>query len=171
MRNLLQPGLKALERSLLIASLDAQFHHPLVVLFPCIERCRRHPQRTLGTRAASSGYRKTFPNIETVRPDATGLLNKADGKNRESENPERYLCSTDAAPTVALAIPGGALRNRELAERGEDGISVCEYGRNDKTPKGCPTGSCVNGRPPKLADWNMAPHMILSPEPFSVRKT
>ena len=102
MRNLLQPGLKALERSLLIASLDAQFHHPLVVLFPCIERCRRHPQRTLGARAASSGYRKTFPNIETGRPDATGLLNKADGKNRESENPERYLCSAGAPPTVAL---------------------------------------------------------------------
>ncbi len=52
----------------------------------------------------------------------------------------RYLCSTDAAPTVALAIPGGALRNREFAERGEDGISVCEYGRNDKTPKGLPHG-------------------------------
>ncbi len=37
--------------------------------------------------------------------------------------------------------------------------------------RGCPTGSGVNGRPPKLADGNMAPHMILSPEPFSVRQT
>ena len=123
MRNILQPGLKALERSLLIASLDAQFHHPLVVLFPCIERCRRHPQRTLGARAASSGYRKTFPNIETGRPDATGLLNKADGKNRESENPERYLCSAGAPPTVALEH----LRERfetENRQRGEEVAQV-----------------------------------------------
>ena len=140
MRNLLQPGLKALERSLLIASLDAQFDHPLVVLFPCIERCRRHPQRTLGARAASSGYRKTFPNIETGRPDATGLLNKADGKNRESENPERYLCSAGAPPTVALEHLRERFETENRQRRGGGGPSVCEYGRNDKTPKGLPHG-------------------------------
>ena len=167
----LQPGLKALERSLPIASLDAQFHHPLVVLFPCIERCRRHPQRTLGARAASSGYRKTFPNIETGRPDATGLLNKADGKNRESENPEEISLLSGRTPHGCARTPGKRFET-ENRQRGEGGgTSVCEYDRNDKTPKGCPTESCVNERPPKLADWNMAPHMFLFPEPFSVRQT
>ena len=59
--------------------------------------------------------------------------------------------------------------NRQRGEGG--GTSVCEYDRNNKTRKGCPTESGVNGRPPKLADGNMAPHMILPLEPFSVRQT
>ena len=114
--------------------------------------------------------RRTFRNVETGRPDATGLLNKADGKNRESENPEEISLLKRTQPPRLRSNTGGALRNREPAERGGGGPSVCEYGRNDKTPKGCPTGSCVNGRPPKLADGNMAPHLILSPELFSVRQ-
>ena len=84
--------------------------------------------------------RRTFRNVETGRPDATGLLNKADGKNREPENPEEISLLNGRNPTVALAIPGGALRNREFAARGEAAPSVCEHGRNDKTPKGLPHG-------------------------------
>ena len=76
MRNLLQPGLKVLERSLLIASLDAQFHHPLVVLLPVHGAMPAASTTDSGCTAASSGYRRTFPNIETGRPDATGLLNE-----------------------------------------------------------------------------------------------
>ena len=101
----------------------------------------------------------------------TKLLNKADWKNRESENPEEVSLLSGRNPHGCARTPEGALRNRESTERGRGGTSVCEYGRNDKTPKGCPTGSGVNGRPPKLADWNLAPHMILSPEPFSVRQS
>ena len=70
----------------------------------------------------------------------TMLLNKADGKNRESENPEEISLLNGRNPTVALAIPGGALRNREFAARGEAAPSVCEHGRNDKTPKRLPHG-------------------------------
>ncbi len=100
----------------------------------------------------------------------TRLLNKADGKNRESENPEEISLLSGRNPTVVLEHRGERFET-ENRQRGEGGgTSVCEYGRNDRTPKGCPTGSCVNGRPPKLADENMAPHMILSPEPFSVRQ-
>ena len=84
--------------------------------------------------------RRTFRNVETGRPDATRLLNKADGKNREPENPEEISLLNGRNPTVALAIPGGALRNREFAARGEAAPSVCEHGRNDKTPKGLPHG-------------------------------
>ena len=43
-------------------------------------------------------------------------------------------------PHGCARTQGETLRNRESAERGEDGISVCEYGRNDKTPKGLPHG-------------------------------
>ena len=108
-------------------------------------------------------YRRTFQNVETGCLDATGLLNKADGKNRESENPEEISLLKRPQPPRLCSDTGGALRSRESAERGEDGTSVCEYDRNDKTPKGYPTGSCVNGRPPKLADGNMAPHTASFP--------
>ena len=87
--------------------------------------------------------RRTFRNVEK---DATGLLNKADAKNRESENPEEISLSSGRTPPRLCSNTGVALRNREPAERGEDGPSVCEYGRNDKTPKGLPHGSCVKER-------------------------
>ena len=101
-----------------------------------VERVRKGVE----VRLQGDTCRRNFRNVETGRPDATGLLNKADGKNRESENPEEISLLSGRNPTVALAIPVGALRNREFAERGEAAPSVCEYGRNDKTPKGLPHG-------------------------------
>ena len=69
--------------------------------------------------------------------------NKADAKNRESENPEEISLPSGRTPPRLCSNTGGALRNREPEERGGGGPSVCEYGRNDKTPKGLPHGSCV----------------------------
>ena len=93
----------------------------------------------------------------------TKLLNKADGKNRESENPEEISLLSGRNPTVVLEHRGKRFET-ENRQRGQGGgTSVCEYDRNDKTPKGCPTESYVNGRPPKLADGNMAPAAGLEP--------
>ena len=82
----------------------------------------------------------------------TMLLNKADGKNRESENPEEISLLSGRNPTVVLEHRGERFETENRQRGKEVAQVVCEYDRNDKTPKGCPTGSCVNGRPPKLAD-------------------
>ncbi len=127
---------------------------------------RRGTAQIRGNWSGSSEY---IPGDVPKR--RTRLLNKADGKNRESENPEEISLLNGRNPTVVLGHRGKCFET-ENRQRGEGGgPSVCEYDRNDKTPKGCPTESCVNGRPPKLADGNLAPHMILSPEPFSVRQS
>ena len=107
----------------------------------------------------------------TTRPDATGLLNKADGKNRESENPERYLCSAGAPPTVALEH----LRERFETENRQRGGEVAQVFVNTaemtRPRKVAPRGLALRREPQELADGNMAPHMILSLEPFSVRQS
>ena len=60
----------------------------------------------------------------------------------------------------------------ENRQRGEEMAQAFVNTTETTRPRRCcPTGSGVNGRPPKLADGNMAPHMILSPEPFSVRQS
>ena len=132
--------------------------------FRCLVNCRKLVTGPPGP--ASSEY---VP--EDLPKRRTRLLNKTDGKNRESENPEEISLLSGRNPTVVLEHRGKRFETENRQRGGGGGTSVCEYDRNDKTPKGCPTGSCVNGRPPKLADGNMAPHMILSPEPFSVCKT
>ena len=84
---------------------------------------------------------------------------------------EEIISAQRTQPHGCARTPGERFET-ENRQRGEGGgTSVCEYGRNDKTPKGCPTESCVNGRPPKLADGNMAPQLILSSEPLSVRQS
>ena len=108
--------------------------------FRCPVICRKPVTGPIGSGFLVNTCRRTFRNVETGRPDATGLLNKADGKNRESENPEEISLLNGRNPTVALAIPGEALRNREFAARGEAAPSVCEHDRNDKTPKRLPHG-------------------------------
>ena len=80
----------------------------------------------------------TLPTLRNS--DATGLLNKADGKNRESENLEEISLLNGRSPHGCARTPAGALRNREPAEREGGGTSVCEYGRNGKIPKGLPHG-------------------------------
>ena len=72
-----------------------------------------------GRTAASSGYRRTFPNVETVRSDATGLLNKADGKNRESENPEEISLLSGCSPHGCTRIPGERFETENRQREGE----------------------------------------------------
>ena len=121
--------------------------------FRCPVNCRKLVTGPPGP--ASSEY---VP--EDLPKRRTRLLNKADGKNRESENPEEISLLSGRNPTGCARTPEGNASKQRIGREGEEVAHVfVEYGRNDKTPKGCPTGSCVNGRPPKLADGNMAPQL------------
>ncbi len=92
----------------------------------------------------------------------TRLLNKADGKNRESENPEEISLLSGRNLTVVLEHRGKRFET-ENRQKGKEVTQVFVNTAETTRPRrGCPTGSGVNGRPPKLADGNMAPHMILS---------
>ena len=124
-----------------------------------------------GRTAASSGYRRTFPNIETGRPDATGLLNKADGKNRESENPERYLCSAGVPPTVALEHLKEYFETENRQRGGKMAQVFVNTAEMTRPRKVAPRGLALRREPQELAVEDVAPHMILSSEPFSVCQT
>ena len=96
--------------------------------FRCPVNCRK-----LESQSTGSGSSEFIPGDVPKR--RTRLLNKTDGKNRESENPEEISLLSGRNPTVMLGHRGERFEteNRQRGERG--GPSVCEYGRNDKTPK------------------------------------
>ncbi len=99
--------------------------------------------RTRQTKGCGS-VNATMASSEYVPEDLpkrrTRLLNKADGKNRESENPEEISLPNGRNPTVALEHRGERFETENRQRGGGDGPSVCEYDRNDKTPKGLPHG-------------------------------
>ena len=123
--------------------------------FRCPVSCRKLV--TGPTGPASGEYLPEEPS-ETSKGRNRAVKQGRREKQRIGESGRDISAQADATPRLR-SNTGGTLRDREPAERGEDGPSVCEYGRNDKTLRGCPTGSCVNGRPPKLADWNLAPQL------------
>ena len=96
-------------------------------------------------RAASAAVLHRQPASSEYVPEdlpkrRTRLLNKADGKNRESENPEEISLLSGRNPTVVLEHRGERFETENRQRGGGGGTSVCEYDRNDKAPKGLPHG-------------------------------
>ena len=68
------------------------------------------------------------------------LLNKADGKNRESENPEEISLLSGRNPTVVLEHRGERFETENRQRGKEVAQVVCEYDRKRQDPEGLPHG-------------------------------
>ena len=131
-----------------------------LVWIPWGERTLHHDEFTRSEGTIADALRRERPDIHSTFlvygvprssiPTSTDRAKQQDSKTGETS------CTVEAGPytlpgrsaskigsstkTAAICATRsrivGALRNREFTERGEEGISVCEYGRNDKTPKG-----------------------------------
>ena len=116
-------------------------------------------------------YRRTFQNVETGHLDATGLLNKANGKNRESENPEEISLLSGRNPTVALEHRGERFETENRQRRGEVAQAFVNTAETTRPRRVALRGLALRREPQELAVEDVAPHMILSPEPFSVHQS